>query len=287
MRATKKRRARSAPPTPNQGAARGARHRKPAPARRRNSTINRRPEGVPRNYDVVSIRTKATDAEDVLNALAAAGIPSAIKPYQVTSIAGTSTKYAVWTPRKTYRRAVKLAEGAWFKRHPNAHRNPDDEDTQAAADLSEKFHGRPARKISEIEELEQETDTYAELGDLKEFHVITRAGGVYVLHFGRGVKLASTPDGGQLAVIGGDQAINLADLDLNKHLPKANLTMGELWKVVYKTRKGFHNFEAAEYIHEFGEDRGGELPILGYDTANQRLYIEGGSYEVRPEGIVN
>jgi len=80
---------------------------------------NPRPAEVPRNYEVVSIRSQAQDAQDVKDALERTGIPAIIVTQRHTSI-GTpiGSPYSVWTPKKTYRRAVKLAEQAYFARHP-------------------------------------------------------------------------------------------------------------------------------------------------------------------------
>jgi len=80
---------------------------------------NPRPAEVPRNYEVVSIRDQAQDAQDVKDALERNGIPAIIVTQRHTSI-GTpiGSPYSVWTPKKTYRRAVRLAEQAYFARHP-------------------------------------------------------------------------------------------------------------------------------------------------------------------------
>lgn len=169
---------------------------------------------------------------------------------------------------------------------PKRKPNPDQAaDWQAAARMSEQFHGRPARTIREIEQTVPAVVTLAELGRLIELHVLTADGRAHALTFGRGARLATNPAGNQLYIIGGDQEPNLKALGVAGN--RDFVLIGEAWKVVYFTSKAFHNFEPAEYIHEFGENRGGERPALGYSTKDRRLFLIGGTYRVKPEGIVN
>ena len=90
------------------------------------------------------------------------------------------------------------------------------------------------------------------------------------LQFKRSVHVAATPDGGSLYFVGGDQALNLHQLGLDKFMPKDHVAVGEVLKIVYFTSKAFHNFEPTEYEHAFGEE-GGELPVLGYDVRSRKL----------------
>lgn len=168
--------------------------------------------------------------------------------------------------------------------HKKRPRNPGDEDLQAAAQLSEKFHGRPARTVREIEEVEQSRDTLADLGRLISFTVWLDEDDAAQIDF-KGVRLACSPDGGQLYLTG-NQRLDLAALGLDRYLPKDHITVGQVETVVYHTSKAFHNFEPVEYEHQFGEE-GGELPTLGYDVLSEKFYLTGGSYQVKPEGIVN
>lgn len=162
-------------------------------------------------------------------------------------------------------------------------RNPGE--LEAAAQLSEQFHGRPARKVSTVDAPDQPQLVLAELGRLVELEIQTAAGVRATLQF-RGVKLASSPDGGQLYFAGGDQSLDLAELGLADQLPKDHVFVGHVRAVVYATRKGFHNFEQADYRHRFGEE-GGSEPALHYDTQHRLLYLTGGTYQTRPEGITN
>ena len=168
-------------------------------------------------------------------------------------------------------------------RKPQRRKNPDT--ASAAAAMSEQFHGRPVRKVTEITESVHEPDNLADLGRLVELQI---QDGKYVvpLEFTRGVRLACTPEGGQIYFVGGDQSLDLKKIGLDKYLPKDHVTIGPVRKIAYFTSKVFHDFEPSTYEHEFGEERG-KLPILHYDVRNRLLYLTDGSYQVRPEGITN
>jgi len=68
-------------------------------------------------------------------------------------------------------------------------RNPGE--LEAAAAMSEKFHGRPAHRVSEYDEPNDSPRTLAELGSLKSLTVDTPNAERIELTFGRGVKLAA------------------------------------------------------------------------------------------------
>lgn len=65
--------------------------------------------------------------------------------------------------------------------------------------------------------------------------------------------------------------------------PRVGVRLGEVHAITYGTTKGG---ETALWEHEFGEE-GGDKPDLVMDAENKRLHIVGGSYDVRPEGIVD
>ena len=162
-------------------------------------------------------------------------------------------------------------------------RNPD-EQIQAAAALSEQFHGRPAKTVKHIEQEEAEYPALAQLGTLIELRVKTAAGTFQIPFRDSGVLLCATPDGRNLHLIGGDQSFDLASLGIESD--KDQLPLGACTHVVYHTRKGFDQFVPLDYIHKQGE-AGGEPPLLEYSQINQRFYFSGGTYTVKPEGIVN
>ncbi len=65
--------------------------------------------------------------------------------------------------------------------------------------------------------------------------------------------------------------------------PRTAVKIGKLRSVTYETVK---NGEHAAWEHEFGEE-GGVPPDLAVDPETKALHIVGGSYDVRPEGIVD
>lgn len=170
------------------------------------------------------------------------------------------------------------------KRVPQTRRKNSDT-AAAAARLSEEFHGRPVRKVREIVETVEEPTNLADLGRLVELQLL-EGRHVRPLAFRRGVRVSCTPDGGQIYFVDGDQEIDLAALGLQRWLPKDHVTLGPVAKIAYFTSKAFHNFEPSTYEHQFGEERG-LMPLLHYDVRNRKLYLTGGSYQVRPEGITN
>lgn len=161
-----------------------------------------------------------------------------------------------------------------------------DSDAASAARLSAKFHGRPPRKITEYSEAVLEHSELADLGRMVELQVMDSDRYITPLEFAGNIRLASTPDGGQLYFVGGNQEVPLRKLQLAANLPKDHVTIGQVLKIAYHTSKAFHSFEPSVYEHEFGED-GGSLPWLQYDVLNKKLYLTGGSYRVKKEGIVN
>lgn len=159
-------------------------------------------------------------------------------------------------------------------------KNPAD----AAKALYEKFHGRPSTRATDHQVARHYHAHLAELGKLL-WLVVKLPTGKSKLLF-KGVTLASSEDGGQLYFVGGDQSIDLRRVGLAKDLPKDHVALGEAIQIGYHTKKGFHNFEPIDYFHKFGEE-GGRRPVLHYDVNSKLLYLTGGSYQVRPEGIVN
>lgn len=174
-----------------------------------------------------------------------------------------------WYP--TARQALGLRAKRGKRSNPST-------DEQAAAVLSELFHGRPARSVREVASVEKEPDALADLGRLLELDV-TAPAGARRLQFRGDVRLAADPATGQLLIVGGDQRLDLAALGVEE--PRRYVLLGKLTRIVYRTSKAFHNFEPADYEHEFRRP----LPSLAYDTVNRQISILGGGYEVRPEGI--
>lgn len=198
--------------------------------------------------------------------------------------------------KKKARAKEKAIPGAFIRRHiikgkprlvvmSGKTRNTD-EQLAAAAKMSEEFHGRPARKVTEFKTPVKERDAFADLGRLIQMKLYVRPGERAVLDFTGNIRVTCTPDGGQIYFIGGNQTTDLDPFGLKRTLPKDYVVLGEVRQITYHTSKLFHNFAPTDYWHNFG-DEGGERPMLEYDTQNRLLYLTGGSYQVRPEGISN
>ena len=170
-----------------------------------------------------------------------------------------------------------------------------------ARSVSEGFHGREAKFIEDIIEVEHYRKNLAQLGELIEIEVVDRRGkSVIPLSFPpwdteEHVDVASTPNRKQLIIAGGDQCVDLMAFvnELSEtELEKDYICLGETFSISYYTDK--HHLEGpeyqkdgTEYIHKFGEEEGGTRPYLFYDRLNEHLLLVGGSYEVRDNGIYN
>lgn len=158
-----------------------------------------------------------------------------------------------------------------------------------AAELYEKFHGKASERIDIVEEEIHYHEHLTALGDLVELKIKTPTRIRATLRFpDEGAPtLASSEDGRQLFVVGGDQKVNLRDIEMDSAQWRRDMMdLGELLEVTYHTVKGFHKFEPTNYFHKLGEETSVKPRIL-YDTRNERLLVAGGQYAVKPEGIVN
>jgi hypothetical protein len=180
------------------------------------------------------------------------------------------------------KRARQAKPKARRRKNPPRRRNGSGE--EAAARLSEQFHGRPAHTIRDLESERLERRVLAELGRLTELRVRSNE---YTALKPRGVRLACNPEGTQLYFEGGDQALDLAALGITgEQATKDHIDLGVCDYIAYETRKGFHDFARVDYWHQLGEVSK-IRPTLHYDALNQLLYLSGGNYRVKPEGIVD
>jgi hypothetical protein len=182
--------------------------------------------------------------------------------------------------RKTHRPPQKAKKA---KSGRGRRRNPDD--MPAAEQMYERFHGRPAQRTVEHLERLAFRDTFAELGKLLElrFRLDGIRQPVPLVEF-KGAQVACTPDGENIYFLGGNQSVDLSSLDIESD--KDYVELGECTYIKYLAKKGFHDFEPIEYFHEFGEEDG-IRPVLAYDSQNQKLFLLGGNYRCKPEGITN
>lgn len=162
-------------------------------------------------------------------------------------------------------------------------RNPDD--LKSAAAMYETFHQRAPGHILEFEQGYQYPQNYAEMGKLKELRFfLDKANPDFPLtSFGECLAVC-TPDGNNIYFVGGDQSIDFAALGFSSD--KDFVELGPCGYIVYDTTKGFHDFRRTNYWHRFGEEDG-IFPRLGYDRLNRTLFLLGGNYRVKREGIVN
>ena len=154
-----------------------------------------------------------------------------------------------------------------------------------AIDMYTTFHGKAPGRIVEYEEFINFPQHFAELGRLKELQInLDRANPEYpFMKFGD-CKVVCTPDGQNIYFVGGDQGINLDMLEIGGD--KDMVELGPCVYICYHTTKDFHSFEPTDYYHSFGEVNGVQ-PVLAYDRLNRKLFLMGGDYHVKREGIVN
>lgn len=148
------------------------------------------------------------------------------------------------------------------------------------------FHGADPTEVIAVQESARERNELAMIGDLQEISG-RMADGSHFCVKSDDIKLAQNPEGTQLYLVGGSQENVMRMLvrtsaDTSKDL----IEIGEATRVIYQTRKEMHNFERINYDHKFAED-GGIFPILFFDKLKRRMFLVGGTYQVRPEGIIN
>ena len=182
--------------------------------------------------------------------------------------------------RKSKKAMKKFLPG--FKRKRRNSQNS----MSGAKAMFEQFHGKPAGRIIDYEQVYRYPDKFAEIGlPLRElrFDLDTHNRDFPLSDFGR-CQVVTTPDGTNIYFLGGDQKIDFDALNISSD--KDFVELGPCTYIEYHTVKGFHDFEPTDYRHRFGEEDGVQ-PVLAYDRRNHTLFLIGGAYRVRPEGIVN
>ena len=184
-----------------------------------------------------------------------------------------------------------------------------------AKKLALEFHGRAAKEIIEYAEEEKFQDKLAILGELEELNILKASGtGYETIRFksngGMGVftYTGSEDDStvlvccqavgaNQIEFVGGDQSLDFNDRVVKSlgidpvSLDKEWIEVGSVYSITYFTDKHHltgpkYQKKGASYEHEFGENNGVE-PVLFYNVLNEKMYLAGGSYTVKPEGISN
>ena len=95
--------------------------------------------------------------------------------------------------------------------------------------------------------------------------------------------LASNEKGTQLFLVGGNQSVSLDSFKFKgAEAGHESVILGDVSMIVYHTSKIFDGKrEEYDYFHHFSKDTKGPLPVLRYDTVNQKLYLDGGSYVIK------
>lgn len=192
--------------------------------------------------------------------------------------------------------------------------NPENEEEEAAR-VSEEWHGRKAKDVNEIDEVESYDEVGAELADLEELGVLQPSGEITIRFKFNRPKLISDIRKENLEIVGGDQEIEVEG-------DKVETPIGYVYCIVYETDK--HHLEGSNgypesYEHFFGEefykDQGysiddfrnsddfwetvktegvvdeaideGYLPILTYNQRDKKMKLVGGKYEIKDVGISN
>jgi len=158
---------------------------------------------------------------------------------------------------------------------------------QDAEALYRKFHGKAPKEVLELQESAAIRGEYTSLGDLVELVVKSPAGDSLRIGFeGEKVKLASSPNGGQLYFLGGNQALDGTLSRFKTDATKDLVDLGEAQSIVYRAAKDFTGFKSSDWEHAFGEESG-ERPSAFYDKLKRRIFLVGGTYRVERPGIVD
>lgn len=220
--------------------------------------------------------------------------------FDVTVLSYTDMQTEVRRSANLYRQPYFLVDETGkvlYKANPRKQQNP--EDISAAEDLTTKFHGRPPKETIEITESESYDSDLAMLGELTELEILSEdSEDVIPISFSRDtpedcIRLCSTPNGRQLEFVGGDQSLDLEEFEeagLQLETGKRQVVIGPIHSISYYTDKhhlaGSSNQKTGvEFIHEFSEESNGALPMLVYDTKDEKMEIVGGRYKVEEEGI--
>jgi hypothetical protein len=183
--------------------------------------------------------------------------------------AGANTKVTIVKSNPLYRKLkTELRKNS---------RNPVD----SAGSLSESWHGRPAHTATDYPENIHYHGVLTDLGRLKEIMVMVDDRRGQTISFDAHTRLASSENGKQLYVVGGDQSIDLGALGIKGEEAKKDLVyVGPVHHIVYVTAKdhlGKADKVSGPYVHKLGEDSG-VMPVVLYDTLNETLSFAGGNY---------
>lgn len=193
--------------------------------------------------------------------------------------------------RKPGHRGPHLPQGATMRPTSRLRHNwkPKRRNPSAEA-IREDFTGAPADgyTVHNIEGMP--AGEYAQLGELLSLYVKPLIGGqVREIRFSAPRPLlVSDTTARQLYFVGGDQDVTNGLNLFNPVIQSAGLVeLGEVRRIDYKQRKAHvPDPDIDEWKHNFGEESGVK-PSLWFDRHSRQLFLKGGEYVVRREGIVN
>lgn len=185
-------------------------------------------------------------------------------------------------------------------------RNPSSPSYEEAIEVTKGFHGREPQSEGEYVEIIHFDKNLGELFTLLEINILhpdsDDEGEVSLIPIsfkGCDIRAATNKDRRQIYFVGGDQSLDLEDLekelgvDLDSGVTgRQYINIGEVYSIAYHTDK-WHlegpksQKDGTDYEHTFAEEDGGSYPELMYDKRNKKIVLMGGSYEVRDEGIWN
>jgi hypothetical protein len=178
----------------------------------------------------------------------------------------------------------------WTRRPRSRQKKAIRRQNTSAAALREEFTGVESDGYTVHDEAHMPAGDYAELGKLLELYVKPVGGSqVQQITFKAPFPVVVSDESGrQIYFVGGDQDVSAALGEFGAHDRGAGLyVLGEARRIDYKQRKEHvPDPETDEWRHDFGEETG-EYPVLVFDSKSKRLELEGGTYEIRTEGIVN
>ena len=159
----------------------------------------------------------------------------------------------------------------------------------SAAALREEFTGSPAEHYTVHDVEGMPAGEYAQLGELLSLYVKPMIGGqVREIRFqAPRPLLVSDTSARQLYFVGGDQDVTPGLHLFVEHESDDTVELGEVRRIDYKQRKEHvPDPDIDEWKHNFGEESGVK-PSLWFDRHSRQLFLTGGEYVVRREGIIN
>jgi hypothetical protein len=172
------------------------------------------------------------------------------------------------------------------------------EPAEVAAEIYQGFHADEADKTIHRPEPHMPSGEYAQLGTLYALAIkpmpaaADRAVKAFMPTGSQPIRVVVDNSRRKIYFSGGDQSLTEEDLRAFGADGSNICQIGDARYITYLARKYHTQIDAkdrgkvVEWVHRFGED-GGELPAVFYNRSMKRILLQGGSYEVLDQGIVN